>query len=467
MAQVPFRAPRTAAPIPLPDSTKSTPRAHGTSWLRTGATALLFSTLGACASYTPAPVDPEAVLAALEAVALPPAEGTTGATSFELARFALEHNPDLGAARARLAVSDALLAGAGRLDGPTLGWDGMGALAAELVGDGATSVDFLAGLELSLELPLSREREVERRLASSQRLAAEHQVTLAEWRLLVEVHLAVEDVLEAHAHLQSNAALQGIASATDAYFATAREAGAATSIQANLAHGELLSIQSDRLVLEDELASARRRLNLLLGLRPGYVVPLGQVELETPGSPRSGDTLEGLVERALTLRPDLALAHDAHAASEEELHLAILRQVPRLTIGTAFGITPRLWTGTAQAEIEAAERRRDLATASLTAAIHRLRAELQEALTAESAAARIVADLEGAVLPNAEESLRLAREALNAGEVTIAELLPLQRSLVTARTRHTTAVAELKRATWRLLAADGTLLSIPHLTSAR
>ncbi|MDF1799801.1 MAG: TolC family protein [Planctomycetota bacterium] len=450
----------------LPDSAQSErpARMQGRS-----APALLLgalATLGACATYTPAPVDPDAVLAALEAVHLPPpTEGGLGATSFELARFALEHNPELGAARARLAVSEALLGGAGLLDAPTLGWDGMGALAAELAGDGATSVDFLAGLELSIELPLTGEREVERRLAKSQRLAAEQRVALAEWRLLVEVHLAVEDVLEARAHLQSNAALQDIARATDDYFATAREAGAATSIQANLAHGELLSIQSERLSLEDDLARARRRLNVLLGLRPGYVVPLGQVQQQS--GERRSEGLEQLVQRALVQRPDLALALAAYAAAEEELHLAVLRQVPRLTVGTAFGIAPRLWTGTAQAELDARARARDVASASLTAAVHHLRAELHEARTAEAAAARIVADLEGAVLPNAEESLRLVREALDAGEVTLAELLPLQRSLVAARTRHTEAVAEQRRATWRLFAADGTLLNNHQPTTFR
>ena len=67
--------------------------------------------------------------------------------------------------------------------------------------------------------------------------------------------------------------------------------------------------------------------------------------------------------------------------------------------------------------------------------------------------------LEAELLPNAEESLRLAGEAFDAGEVTLLEILALQRALVDARTQTTESRAELQRRHWRLLAASGTLLA--------
>ena len=66
--------------------------------------------------------------------------------------------------------------------------------------------------------------------------------------------------------------------------------------------------------------------------------------------------------------------------------------------------------------------------------------------------------VENGLLPNAEQSLQLSREALVAGEVTLLETLALQRSLVAARTRHTEARAERSKRAWKLLAASGWLL---------
>jgi outer membrane protein TolC len=94
----------------------------------------------------------------------------------------------------------------------------------------------------------------------------------------------------------------------------------------------------------------------------------------------------------------------------------------------------------------------------LAAVVHEVRRDVHDASASVREAERVLDFLEAQLLPNAEESLRLAGLALAAGEATLLEILALQRALVDARTRTTRARAELARRRWQLAAANGTLL---------
>ena len=92
------------------------------------------------------------------------------------------------------------------------------------------------------------------------------------------------------------------------------------------------------------------------------------------------------------------------------------------------------------------------------AAVHEVRREIYDAWSELQETRQEVSFLESELLPNAEESLRLAGDAFTAGEATLVQILNVQRAVVDARTRHGEAQAELARRTWQLRAAGGLIL---------
>ena len=435
---------------------------------RAGALGFSFVTflVAGCVSYEPAPVDVSQVLHDLEALRWE-ASGTNGdetsaedgATPRELAAFAVAHNPTLSAVRGRIGVSNALLIEAGLLPDPTIGWDAMDVLAVELNGESATSVEYLAGLGLSIPLLRPGERDAKQGVAGWRLQEALRRVTEAEWLLARDVHVASESVLEAQELLTQNARLTEVAETTREYFQRARQAGAATAIQDNLAVGELLGIRAERIRLEARLREVRHALNALLGLTPTAVVPV-------VASPDLLDPLpsdpKALAETAVERRPDLEALLALYQAAEEEVRLEVSRQFPQISIGTGISIVPGFFSGFNRYAIATALARRAQLASEIEARVHEVRRDVHDTFAAYHEARRQSEYLESAVLPNAEESLRLAREAFDAGEVTLLEILTLQRTLVDARTRVTEMRAERSRRRWKLLAASGQLLGTPR-----
>ncbi len=417
--------------------------------------------LAGCVAYEPAPVDLSAMLASLEAVAWEPP--IDGAGPGQLASFAVAHHPALRAARAEVGVARALLVEAGLLADPEIGWDGMDALASQIVDDTASSVDFLSGFSLSIPLPRPGELDAREDAAGWRAEEARRRVLAAEWSLALDVYVACEDVLEAHELLEENERLVRVVETTRAYFERARSVGAATAIDANLARGDVLSIEARRVRLEGELAGARQRLNALLGLPPRADVPVVPAT-GADGELEAAADADALVERALARRPDLAASLAAYAAAEDDVRLAVARQLPLVSIGTGIAIVPGFFTRWGRPAIETAKARRAALQSELEARVHGVRSEVHAASLALESARREVAFLESELLPNAEESLRLAGDSFDAGEVTLLEILTLQRALVDARTRTTEARAELRRDRWRLLAASGALLGAGVMT---
>jgi outer membrane protein TolC len=355
-------------------------------------------------------------------------------------------------------VAEALLVEAGLLADPEIGWDGMDALASQIVEGTTSSVDFLAGLGVSIPLPRPGELDAKQGAARWQLEETRRRVAQGEWLLARDVFVACEDVREAQRLLEQNQDLLQLAASTRDYFDRARAAGAATAIQANLASGDLLAIRAERVRLEARLRDARHRLNALLGLPPSTAIPVaGAPERELEGDLEVDP--EALVERSLALRPDLAALMAAYAAAEEEVRLEVARQFPEVSIGTGIWFVPGLFTRFNRPAIATAMARREALRVEIEAQVHEVRRDVQDACAALGEIRRLLEFLESELLPNAEESLRLAGEAFEAGEVTFLEILTLQRALVDARTRTTEARAEFLRRRWRLRAAGGTLLA--------
>jgi len=421
--------------------------------------------LSACVSYEPAPVDVSRVLAELEArrwqpsAAAEPAE-VEGAGPEQLASFAVTHNPALQALRAQIGVAEALLVEAGLLADPEIGWDGMDALATEIVDGTVPTVAWVAGFGLSIPLPRPGELGARKGAARWRVEEARRRVTQVEWALAREVHVACEDVVEARRLLDQNQDLVRVAETTREYFERAKAAGAATAIQANLASGDLLAIRAWRVRLEARLRNARQRLNALLGLPPSTVIPLARASVpEDAPVDEPAVPAQTLAERSVTLRPDLAALLASYQAAEEDVRLEVARQFPQVAIGTGIWFVPGFSTRFNRPAIETAIARRAALRQEIDAQVHEVRRDVHDAYAAVEEARRELRFLESELLPNAEESLRLAGAAFDAGEVTLLEILTLQRALVDARTHTTEARAELRRRHWRLLAASGTLLA--------
>lgn len=421
-----------------------------------------------CATYRPAPIEPIQVLEGLEAIEwqIPPEAPATDFASTqsqavgprELAAFAVSTNPQLAAVRADVGVRRALLVEAGLLPDPELGWDAMNVLASQMIDGAHSSHDVLSGFGLMFPLLRPGERDSRVGAAEWRTEEARRLVVAAEWSLTRDIHVAFEEVHGAEILLAQTRALTELAASTTKYFERAREAGAATAIQSNLALGQLQAIRLEGVRVEARVLQARQALNALLGLPPGIELALRPSE-DPSGNAYLGESTEALTSHAVESRPDLAVLLARYQAAEEEVRLAVSKQYPLVSIGTGLSLTLPFFSKFGRPEMQTALAKRERLGREFTAAVHATRQQIAAAHTLWKLAEREVELVEGELLPNAERNLELSQEAFQAGEVTLLESLALQRALVEARTRHTETRAERSKRAWTLLAASGRLLS--------
>ena len=417
-----------------------------------------------CATYRPAPLEPLRVLEGLEAIEWDPTPGAHPGSAEaavvgprELAAFAVSTNPQLAAARAEVGVRRALLVEAGLLPDPEFGWDAMNNVASELIDGSSSAVDTVSGF--GLMFPLLRPGERGARVGAAEWRAEEarRRVAAAEWSLTRSIHVSYEEVQAAELLLAQTRALTELAESTKDYFERAHDAGAATAIQKNLALGELQAIRLDGVRAGARFRQARQDLNALLGLPPTAELPLGRGE-----DPSLHEALReapaDLTTHAVESRPDLAVLLARYQAAEEGVRLAVSKQYPQVAIGTGFSLSLPFFSRFGRPEIQTAMAQREQVGREFTAAVHAARQEIAAAHMRWEFAEREFELVENELLPNAEETLELSREAFEAGEMTLLETLALQRALVRARTRHTEARAERSKRAWTLLAASGWLL---------
>ncbi len=426
---------------------------------------LLVSISWACASYQARPLDLHQILAdlnRLEWTDPDPAPSSDDGNSSEdaveawqLASFAVRNHPALKVARAQIGVQVSLLEEAGLWPNPEFGWDGMDVLAAEVAGDGADSVDFLSGLGISFPLFRPGERDALSGLAQADLDRSRAQLLEAEWLLSEQVFIACENWLEAKAQVGLNLELTKVAQSTRDYFQTAREVGAATAIQASLAQGDLLVIQTEGIRRESQLRRAGHSLRALMGLPPQVQLP----RLQSPKRPgKLADNPEQALEVALEHRPDLAVLRSAYQAAEERVKLEVSQQFPQLSLGTGLAIIPTLLSHWNRPAIRTAEAQRTRLAKVIETRVHNLRREVFDAFFSLQEEVAELEYLEGQVIPNAENSRQMANRAFELGEATLLEILAVQRSWVNLRSQLIESRAELARRHWQLLAASGQLL---------
>lgn len=157
----------------------------------------------------------------------------------------------------------------------------------------------------------------------------------------------------------------------------------------------------------------------------------------------------GLVEAALSIRPEMRAAEASREGAERRLRSARLALMPNVTVGATGGQesgTDRL-AGVQvglqvplfhrqQAATGEADAARIAAVSAATAARRAIRAEVEAALAlyrrGRSAELRFVTD----VLPSANDNVRLVERALVEGEVSLTEVLVLRGAAVAAQLEY-------------------------------
>ncbi len=426
-------------------------------WLLVGVTLL-----GGCVSYEAQPLDPMTILAELNAAASPGSETeglpengaamiakNAAITAEEAAAWAVTHNPTLAALRAEAGIAEAQLVEAGLLPDPTIGFgfDFANYLAAEVAeGITPTMTDVIASSGISVTLPRPGEISAREGGAEARIEEVRQKILAGEWQLSRAVRQQFLEVLGAEARLSQNMSLRNIVERTSQFIVEARDNGAATAIQANLAQIDAASLEQDRIKLVGELALARQALNALLGLRPTTGLNLKTVR--DPFKKRTVPTIDRkmLTEAAMTQRPDLQALLALYQRSEEALRLEIAQQWPLVSVGTAIDIVLPIFSNFNAYAIKTAMAQRARVAQDVRAAVHMLRAEVNKAITTLENAKRNVTSYEMKLLPRLNESLRLNDEAFREREVTFFEILTSQRQVLDARRKYLDAQIRMAQA---------------------
>jgi outer membrane protein TolC len=406
---------------------------------RPGLLVLAASALAGCVTYEPAPIDPAHVLADLRAVALesalppalaplaegagertawPPFDPSDGLSVDEAAAVAVTLNPALRAARGAAGVAAAQLVEAGLLPDPSIGWD-------------------FSESEFDALLPLLRPGERDASTSEAEARIAEVRWAILrdEWALKRDVHLAYLDLLAADEEQRLNEQLRQVASRTHEFFLRARELKVATALQETTA-----AIQAGEVELEGERLAVRQRrarmaLNALLGLPPAAEYAL-QVPDDALGAP--GDDVldpEALTDLAVRQRPDLRELLAGYDRAEQRLRLAVARQWPELSVGTGIELVLPVFSRFNRPAIRTALEEREQLRREVEAAVHKLRAEVHDAVAALEQSRREVLFFATVIEPRLVESLSLAEEAFRAKQVTAGEILSAQSQVLDARVR--------------------------------
>ena len=224
------------------------------------------------------------------------------------------------------------------------------------------------------------------------------------------------------------------------------EAGVANQVDLNLAQGQALAAELGVRRSERDVAGGKRRLATLLSLEGD----IADVEL-TDSLPAAAQELPGielLVERARETRLDLKAAASAVRAAEAETSLARRGAFPELSVGPAVerpedeGADPLVGAGATLTLPVFDQNQARVAKARYGAMRERKVYEelainvsqgVRSAADKAAASVRTAAFMETQLLPQAEQSVDLARRSYELGDTTLLSLLETQRAALQAR----------------------------------
>lgn len=247
------------------------------------------------------------------------------------------------------------------------------------------------------------------------------------------------------------------------------EQGEAAPLERGLLQVDVGRLQSDRTLFENQVERALFEVRLLAGLPQGEPLRLNGDLNPAPVA----ITLESALARAVTERPDLRAARVSEQLAEAEIQLARTEAVPNLvgtgqysrtnsafdqfglnsaggraairdldniaTVGVSINLPFR---NRNQGNIQAAVARREAAQARRQFVEQSVAREVRSAVSRYQAAQRSLAIFDQRVLSQAQENVRIIREAYNAGELRLFDVLNEQRRLIDTQRAYTEVLRE-------------------------
>jgi multidrug efflux system outer membrane protein len=327
-------------------------------------------------------------------------------TTTELVELALENNPDLQAAAARVIEAEAALRRAGGARLPQVGY---GASASKqqmsfvLPNVGRRQIE---STTYSYNFNISWQADLFGRLKRTQQSAWASMLAEEAAREAV-VHSVVAGVVRARVLVATAAwALDITQQITASWESTTRtverryRAGIAGAVELHLARENLASARAAEAVIEGQLEQARLALDVLVGRRPGSAEMLPST---MPQLPSLEPVPLGLPAALLDRRPDLRQAELQLSAATYGVGAAVANLYPDLSLTGSVGssadklndltisdglvysaianlVGPLFTGGQRRADVDAAKARADQATAMYAGAVLNALREVEEAL---------------------------------------------------------------------------------------
>ena len=293
--------------------------------------AVLFCSLAAlagCATYTPLPLDTAPPLASSwQQLRHPGISLRQPLPVQDITYLAVENNPDLRAARARVGVAEAQVLQAGLLPNPVFS----GNLTPIFAGPGTTTA-WSAGLteDVVALITLSARRQSAR--ASALQVNAD--LLWQEWQVIAKARLVSVDLIEGQRMMRLLVETRDLLAGR---YARARQALAQGNTVLTTVTPDLVALDAMRrqiLDLDRVQATRWHDLDALLGLAPAVRPPLGAT-IALPSI--DVDAVRRALPQLADRRPDLIALQLGYRAQEAKIRAAILSQFPALALGPIAG----------------------------------------------------------------------------------------------------------------------------------
>lgn len=385
----------------------------------------------------------------------------TNALTLERAiRVALEHNPELRAARGRVEAA------AGRAHQARLWSNPELELTAEDWPAGSGFSDAKQTVGVVQALPFPGKKRLDRDIGAAGVRVTQAEFELRRRELIREVKAAFFEVLAAQERVAVTGRLVEIAEAVAQAARKRVEAGAAADQEQLRAEIAVEQARAERDGFARELTSARQRLVTLLGRPDWKDVPVAGTLAETADIARF-DQAPG---RWLDAHPGLVAARTMRERAELELRRARLEPYPDVKLGVAGGreggadrssivefrvSLPLPILDRSKGRQQEARANAAIAEAEALAVEQRLRQAWTTAFERLRTAAGRASSYRERILPKADQALRLVQRGFEEGKFGLIDLLDTQRTAAETRRAYVETLLELNTACAELEALLG------------
>jgi cobalt-zinc-cadmium efflux system outer membrane protein len=390
----------------------------------------------------------------------------------EITALALKHNAELTALEQDVAAKQSLAIQAGTIGNPTLEFQGTTG------GLSGSPEDRSFSIGINQELPLNNKLTLRREAGQREAESLKRQRDNTERLLKDDISTAALDYLLAFKRYELSAELCTLNRELVVVALERFKAGDIPELELNLARVELARAETRLLEAEREKNPHRIKVASLTGLSETEIVLS-----ETFNAPKLSKTSQELVNKALSVRPDLLALAQEREKAEIETRLAKAEALPNLTAGlfaqwqrgtTEVGGMSSINSDTQVglrlsmpiAVFDRNQGGRAAARAHLDAAESRtlnmernIAAEVEAAVSRMTASERILAMFEQGIIPQLTENLNLTKEAYRIGEVGILAVIDEQKKFFEVSDSYLSALHSRQLAFVKLESATATDLS--------